>query len=116
METTVLEQTTPLQRLEEKVFKQHTNAVSISISRVPKDTATVFFELAEKEFCSDRGMCLKWLMDGIPNQHIQVLHDRISMMEEQLNNLRNTLQPPKEEPERKIIKLLNGNTILGANT
>jgi len=49
-----------VEEVKKKIFKD--NALSLRISRVPSETKKQFLELAEKEFCGDYGMTLKWLM------------------------------------------------------
>jgi len=83
---------------------------SLYIARIPLETKKRFTELAEKEFCNDFGMTLKWLIDGIPEQHLQVIHDRINAIEEQLMQLREQITQPQQE-KKTTIKLLNGKII-----
>lgn len=46
--------------VKKKVFRD--NALSLRIARVPPETKKAFMDLADKEFCGDYGMALKWLM------------------------------------------------------
>lgn len=81
---------------------------SIHIGRVPIQTKRDFKELADTEFCSDYGMTLKFLMDGIPKADILELLERITVLEDRLNTLENK---PKEKEESKKIKLVNGKVV-----
>lgn len=49
-----------VEAVKEKIFRE--NALSLRIARVPPETKTQFLELADKEFCGDYGMALKWLL------------------------------------------------------
>lgn len=46
--------------VKKKIFRD--NALSLRIARVPIETKKQFIDLADKEFCGDYGMALKWLM------------------------------------------------------
>lgn len=43
----------------------HQNAVKLSINRVPRKEFELFMNLADEEFCGDRGMALKYLVDEV---------------------------------------------------
>lgn len=89
-------------KLNQVVDKLKENHSSLRINRVPLNTKREFVELADKEFCSDYGFCLKWLMDGIPKQDILELAQEIELIKEELLNIKNK----PEEPE--YIKMVDG--------
>ena len=49
-----------VKEVKKKIFRD--NALSLRISRVPPETKKEFIALADKDFCGDYGMALKWLM------------------------------------------------------
>jgi hypothetical protein len=96
---------------------------TLSISRVPEKSLHRFKELADSDFASDYGQCLKWLLDFydgiIPNGFNEVMeiisdHEKeIHDLKQKVTNVVNTVsQPNKSESNKdKIIKFINGRTI-----
>jgi hypothetical protein len=83
---------------------------SLSIQRIPEKTKTEFMELAEKEFCKDYGMTIKWLLDfrkGLlenPNSQLQA---QINLLAEEIAELK---KEEKIEEQPKGIKRADGQT------
>lgn len=83
---------------------------SLSIQRLPEKTKTEFMELAEKEFCNDYGMTIKWLLDfrkGLlenPNSQLQA---QVDLLAEEISVLK---KEEKEDKQPKGIKRADGQT------
>lgn len=90
--------------------KVRENRDSIYIGRVPLQTKLDFVAFADQEFCSDFGMALKWLMDGIPKADIQMLAVKIDELEARLSSLEAASQSKKSE-EKRVKKMLNGKEV-----
>ena len=77
----------------------------IVMNRVPKKTKDWFLKFSEEEFCSDYGMCLKYLCDMFQGvmaigqeavlAQLEVLEQRIIMLEGK--------HTPKEKDSRKTL-------------
>jgi hypothetical protein len=76
----------------------------LSISRIPEKTKKEFVELANSEFCGDYGMCLKFLMDGIPKGDIKDILIKIMEIEERLIKLESL---KSVGGEKRVIKMLD---------
>jgi hypothetical protein len=74
------------------------------ISRIPERIFKEFAEWADAEFCSDRGMALKWLWEA----HLETatLSARIAELEQRITALEQ--RTTEEKPRRKSIKMANG--------
>lgn len=100
-------------KLLRRITSKNKNEVrDIQISRVPKKTFEEFKELAEKEFCGDYGMLLKFLMDGILSEDMIMVVNRLNELHDRLCDLEDALKEPAlVEPENNNIKLANGRVI-----
>ena len=85
------------------------NRESLYISRVPPTIKERFQELAEKEFCGDYGMLLKWLMDGIIAQDTRAIMETLEDHELRLQNLEKLIPNPEGEPSN-VRTMLDGKT------
>jgi len=74
-------------------------------SRVPQKTRDAFILLANKEFCGDYGMLLKWLMDGIPSETMEEILNRMDELEMRMNDIESTPRNEEEdtEPKRRML-------------
>lgn len=54
-----------IDQLKERVIYKHPEADSLSMKRIPKKTAEIFKDFANKEFVGDYGMALKYLVDKV---------------------------------------------------
>jgi len=89
--------------------KLQANKESLHISRIPKKTKAAFIELAEQEFCGDYGMCLKWLIDDIPNVDTRMIIAKLEDHEVRLVTLDATMQTNSPQViDEKAIKMLDG--------
>ena len=94
-------------KLKEKVSK-----TSLYIGRIPEKTKTRFLEVANAEFEGDYGMYVKWLQDfrdGILESPNSVLSDRIDVLAEEINRLKQMVETKPEKKEKR--KMLSGREI-----
>jgi len=87
--------------------KLRTNRSSLRISRIPEGVQAKFIALADKEFCSDYGMLLKWLMDGVMSEDTQIILEKLALHEERLFALENK-KPEQIEQKVPGRKMLDG--------
>lgn len=66
-------------------LKNKVEVFGFHISRVPRPTFLKFKELADREFCGDYGLTLKWLVDGV-DENAEVLA-ALTNLEERLSKL-----------------------------
>ena len=71
--------------------KDKLEAVSFTISRVPRRTFIIFKKLAQEEFCSDYGMTLKFLLD----KALDDTDEKIAHLQRQIDELRAKIDNPK---------------------
>ena len=76
----------------------------LKIKRVPKDTIKRFKELAEKEFCGDYGMTLKWLVDDIISADNRMIMGTLNDHHQRIEALEN--KKTEEAPKQR--KMLDG--------
>lgn len=69
--------------------KLQENRGSIYIYRVPPNTKKAFQDLAQKEFCGDYGMLLKWLMDDLLSQDTRLIMAKLENHEIRIATLEN---------------------------
>ena len=82
------------------------------INRIPPTTKEQFFKLTNEEFCSDRGLCLKFLVDfyfGLIPSGVEHLEMAIKNLEAELDDIKEQLK--SKETEKKPVKMMNGKTI-----
>jgi len=48
-----------------KEFNKKVRAKGLVMSRIPEKTRELFVNIANEEFCSDYGLCLKWCLDEV---------------------------------------------------
>ncbi len=87
------------------------NGKPIYFQRVPPKTWEAFKKLADEEFCSDYGMVLKFLMDGIIGLNEQELLVRIELLEQKITELETLIKTTPTE-NRKVIKMCDGRKII----
>lgn len=80
----------------------------LHLSRVPLKTKQAFINLAKEEFCNDYGWLLKWLMDGIPNQDVGVLAEKVEELETRILNLEAGASKKSDEPKKEFRRMLDG--------
>ena len=92
-----------LVRFRERIKAQ--NKDSLRIARLPPKTKEEFIAFAEKEFCGDYGMALKWLWDDMVNsQETNILLLRLQQVETRIVALENPTPQEKEpETEKELI-------------
>lgn len=83
------------------------NRKSLHIARVPDKTKENFIALAEKEFCGDYGMTLKWLMDDILSQDTRMIIMRIEEQEMRIQALESVTHMSEDKPNEDV-KMLDG--------
>ena len=87
-----------------------------SISRIPDKEKKWFIEFAEKEFCDDRGMALKFLINsytGLISSGVEHLEEAIQAIATELEELRQEVRQLKESKEqKKEIRSLDGKKVL----
>lgn len=89
--------------------KLQENRLSLRISRVPDDTKKAFIALAEKSFCGDYGMTLKWLVDDIIDQDTRAIMAKLDEIEQRLHLLENPeLIETETNPEVVTRKMCDG--------
>ena len=82
-----------------------------AINRIPEKTKARFLQLATEEFCDDRGMLLKYLIDihdGIVVSGIEHVESALNEFNERLLKLEN--KPVKKE-EPKVRRMMDGTRI-----
>lgn len=94
-----------IKKLVEKV--KHENLWDLHISRVPPKTKRDFKRLAEDEFCSDFGMTLKWLMDGLIDKDVKIVLAEVEELKQRVFQLENK----PEVEEEKEIRMVNGKVL-----
>lgn len=96
-----------IQEQEKLIKKLRENRYSLFIQRLPRNTKREFTLFAEKEFCDDYGMALKWLWDffkgAMPNG-LEDIYARIEALEKRM-------EKTEQEDKSKSIRLLNGREI-----
>jgi hypothetical protein len=88
----------------------------IGINRLPGNTKERFIELADKEFCSDRGFALKWLMDfreGLLSNPNEELLTKIEILSEELVLLKKEIASLKNDGKKDVRKTLSGRIVGG---
>jgi len=88
--------------------KLQENRKSLHIARVPDKTKEAFIVLAEKEFCGDYGMTLKWLIDDIPSQDTRMIIAKLEEQEARLQALESETHSSTDEPDENTKKMLDG--------
>ena len=87
------------------------NRKSLHIARIPEKTKEGFIALAEKEFCGDYGMALKWLLDDIPSQDTRMIIVKLEEQEARLLALESATSQKEEASEDNSLRMLNGRII-----
>ena len=80
------------------------NSESLFIKRIPKDTKKAFIDYANREFCGDYGMAIKWLVDGLAS-------DKEAFMLQQIEDHENrllSLEHPQETEKPEGMKMCDG--------
>lgn len=88
--------------------KLQENRGSLHISRLPTKTKEEFIALAEKEFCGDYGMTLKWLLDDILSQDTRMIIARVQDHEIRIQTLESTNHLSKETSDEDTRKMVDG--------
>lgn len=92
--------------------KLQENRKSLHIARIPDKTKGAFIELAEKEFCGDYGMALKWLIDDIPSQDTRMIIAKLEDHESRILALESTTPSTEKKIDENVIKMVNGKKIV----
>ena len=95
-----------LEKIQRKVVHQD-RELSLSISRVPKQTKQNFIEFAKEGFCDDYGMALREIM----GQYIEYQQLKHMFFTGKIRLVLEQPQPVVQEKEPKTIKTLDGRTI-----
>jgi cell division septum initiation protein DivIVA len=86
-----------------KLRKELPNQPDLTIKRLPERTEFEFKQLAQKEFCNDYGMALKFLMDFytgmMPNAENEAILETLANHEQRLV----TLETKPKEPEKTVM-------------
>ena len=88
------------------------NKPMLSINRVPTKTLQKFLDYSKEEFCDDRGMALKDLVDYRFNNDIPMLLEMIANMELRIKQIEET---KSEKKEKTYVKMLDGKLRGGMN-
>jgi len=88
--------------------KLQENRKSLHIARVPDATKKIFIAFADKEFCGDYGMALKWLIDDIPSKDIRAIINKLEEQELRLQALESEKITPEDSPNENIKHMLDG--------
>lgn len=86
-----------------------------SISRIPDKEKKWFIEFAEKEFCDDRGMALKFLINtytGLISSGVEHIEEAIHSIAIELEELRQEVKKKDTKDEKKEIRSLDGKKVL----
>jgi len=90
----------------DSIKKRITTDKTFNISRIPPATLRRFLELANyDDFCSDRGMVLKYLIDfhdGLIRTGVEHIEERLDMLDAEITMLK------KEKEEKPKPKRLRG--------
>ena len=81
-------------------LKEMITSPKLVINRLPRDVKERFQSLANRDFCSDYGMTLKFLLD-------KYLDDRLEFISAQIKDLNKRI----EQVESKPIKAVDGTII-----
>ncbi len=85
------------------------NRESLHIARIPEKTKTAFLALADSDFCSDYGMTLKFLVDGIISQDTQLIIENLENHENRIVALEAiVVTNEKQEEKRGTKRMLDG--------
>lgn len=92
----------------DEIRKRLVSEPALSISRIPEKTRKEFIKLANDEFCSDRGMTLKFLLDnyqGLITTGVEHIEIELSVQRERQNGFEKRLsgleQQKEEKPKKK---------------
>ena len=89
------------ENIQEAIKKDREN--SLFIARVPPKTKAAFLDLANAEFCSDYGFCLKYLMDYFLEESAR--YTQVISMIQELSSRMDSLE---KKPEVKEIRTVGG--------
>ncbi len=99
-------------KIMERILVKHQ---SLKINRIPEKTKSDFIKLANEEFCSDYGMLLKFLMDGLVSADAKMLMEMINQDRQEIEQLKQEVANLKggaiAKPKEKVITMLNGRVI-----
>jgi len=89
----------------DNIRKRITTDKTFNISRIPPATLRRFLEIANYEdFCSDRGMTLKYLIDfhdGLLRTGVEHIEARLDMLDQEITLLKYVKE---EEPKAKRLR------------
>ena len=80
------------------------NDTTLFINRLPPKTREKFVKIANDEFCGDYGMTLKFLVDGLLDENINILVESINEIESRVEILENK----KTEVKKVTRKMCDG--------
>ena len=97
--------TATIDKIREKILTQ----ASLKMSRVPPKTYKRFLEISQEEFCEDRGMTLKYLIDI----HDGLITTGVEHIEMEINQIRARLDALEQKTEEKkpVRRTLSGKPI-----
>ena len=87
----------------DNIRKRITGEPALSISRIPEKTRLAFIKFADKEFCSDRGMALKFLMDnfeGLITSGVEHIEIELGIQRERQDDLDKRISDLEKEEEK----------------
>jgi len=105
-----------VRKLQERISNQSNrpdrkwNEASLFIGRIPPQTKKAFEELAERDFCDDKGWLLKWLMDDMMSADTRIIYEQLAELTERIEKLENGASV-KGEPQTKEIRMGSGKII-----
>ena len=92
----------------EEIKKRITTDKTFNISRIPPATLRRFLEIANyDDFCTDRGFALKYLVDfhdGIIVSGLELLEEKIAMMDAEITMLKKEKENKEEKPKSKRLR------------
>jgi len=81
---------------------------SLHISRIPRQTKEEIIEFANKEFCEDYGMAIKYIWDNF-----KIWKVFFENMDYKLDEIIRKLDNPAEEKPESVIRMLSGRKVKG---
>ena len=94
----------------QKIMEQlRHNKDAWQISRVPKKTREAIIKLADDDFCGDRGMVLKFLVDDLISSDTKAIIEAMTSLELRVAELENgSVKKDEPEPKENIRTMCDG--------
>lgn len=89
------------EQINKLVDKLNENKATLNIARIPYNAKKKFVDLADKEFCGDYGMTLKWLIDDLIDGDMKLFVRRLIELEQEIEEIKEMLDKKDEKKEEQ---------------